>query len=92
MNSARPCCSAFVVYYFLNNEVVRFDLVWRRNYRLVTLQSSVRADRYRIIFNAMIISVLINSVFYRSLQIEVAVIVVGGAVIYEIRDVVGRLR
>jgi hypothetical protein len=81
-----------VVDYFLHNEVIRLDVLRRRYDRLVALESSVRAYGYRIIFNAMIITILINHVFYRALQIEVVVFVVGVAVIYEIRDVVRRLR
>ena len=88
MHSARPRCSAFVVYYFFHNEVVWFDLVWRRDYWLVTLESSVRTGRYRIIFYTKIITVLINIFFCRSIQIVVVVIVVGVTVVYKIRDVV----
>jgi hypothetical protein len=80
-----------VVNDFFYYEVVRLYVLRRRDDRLVELKTSVRTGRYRIIFDAKIITVLINTVFCRSIQIEDVAIVVGVAVVYKIRNVVGRL-
>ena len=77
MHAARPGRCSLVVDHLLHNEVVWSDVFHRRRYRLVFLELALRPNRYGVVFNTIIVSILRYYFLYRWISIVVVVSILG---------------